>query len=192
MNTNVDAIFFIGRSGAGKGTQAKLLAERIGFFYWEMGAILRAEIARGTPIGKEIENIVNSGLYLDDHHMFKVISSHVGEIPPNTGIVFDGLPRRMSQAPYIVGLLHGMNKKELATIFLDVPREDSVGRLLHRAEIEHRVDDTGEVIERRLDQFELETMPVLDFLENMTKFYRIDGRPSVENVTEAISKVLGV
>lgn len=181
-----DAIFFIGRSGAGKGTQAQLLAERLGFFYWEMGAILRAEIARGTPIGKEIGDLVARGLFLADHHMFKVIASHVDEIPAGKSIIFDGVPRRMSQAPYVIGLLHGMGRKDLVTFFLDVPREDSVARLLARK----RADDTEEVINRRLDQFDQETTPVLDFLQEMTKFYRVDGRPAISDVTASIKEIM--
>ena len=191
MNTP-DAIFFIGRSGAGKGTQARELSERLGFFYWEMGAILRAEISRGTPIGQEIQALVNQGLFLGDHHMFKVIASHIDEIPEGKGIIFDGLPRRMSQAPYVIGLLHGLGRKDLATLFLDVPREDSVERLLKRATVEHRPDDTEEVINRRLDQFEQETLPVLDFLQEMTRFYRIDGRPAIPEVTTAINTLLEI
>lgn len=181
-----DAIFFIGRSGAGKGTQAQLLAERLGFFYWEMGAILRAEIASGSEIGTEIGGLVAQGLFLDDHHMFKVIAAHIHEIPADKPIIFDGVPRRMSQAPYVIGLLHGMGRKDLVTFFLDVPREDSVARLLARK----RADDTEEVINRRLDQFDQETTPVLDFLQEMTKFYRVDGRPAIPDVTASINAIL--
>ncbi|MBP9686255.1 MAG: nucleoside monophosphate kinase [Candidatus Doudnabacteria bacterium] len=181
-----DAVFFIGRSGAGKGTQAQLLAERLNFFYWEMGAILRAEIAKSSPIGQEIGALVAKGLFLDDHHMFKVIAAHIHEIPKDKPIIFDGVPRRMSQAPYVIGLLHGMGRKDLTTFFLDVPREDSVARLLARK----RSDDTEEVINRRLDQFDLETAPVLDFLQEMTKFYRIDGRPTIPDVAASINAIL--
>lgn len=189
MNTP-DVIFFIGRSGAGKGTQAKVLAERLDFFYWEMGGILRAEIAKGSDIGKRIADLVNTGVFLSDQDMYPVIEAHVDDVPKGKGIIFDGFPRRISQANYIMGLLRGMGRKNMATIFLDVPREDSVERLHHRAEIEHRVDDTDEIITRRLDQFEVETTPVLDYLETMTKFYRLDGRPPIEEVTQALNEVL--
>lgn len=185
-----DVIFFIGRSGAGKGTQAKQLAERLNFFYWEMGGILRAEIAKQGETGKKIETLVNTGVLLSDADMYPVIESHLGDIPKDKGIIFDGFPRRLSQAYYIMGLLRGMGRKDMTTLFLDVPREDSVGRLHHRAEIEHRADDTDEVITKRLDQFDVETMPVLDYLETATKFYRVDGRPAIAEVTTAIHKIL--
>jgi adenylate kinase len=139
--TTSDVIFFIGRSGAGKGTQAKALAERLDFFYWEMGGILRSEIAKQSEIGKNIADLVNSGVLLSDQHMYPVIEAHMGEIPSDRGIIFDGFPRRISQANYIMGLLRGLGRKSMTTLFLDVPRQDSVERLHHRAEIEHRVDD---------------------------------------------------
>lgn len=190
--TTSDVIFFIGRSGAGKGTQAKALAERLDFFYWEMGGILRAEIAKGTEIGKKIADLVNGGVLLSDQHMYPVIEAHLHEIPKDKGIIFDGFPRRISQANYIMGLLRGIGRKDMTTLYLDVPREDSVERLHHRAEIEHRVDDTDEVIEKRLDQFETETAPVLDYLETMTKFYRLDGRPPIEEVRKSLHEKLGI
>jgi adenylate kinase len=190
--TTSDVIFFIGRSGAGKGTQAKALAERLDFFYWEMGGILRSEIAKQSEIGKNIADLVNSGVLLSDQHMYPVIEAHMGEIPSDRGIIFDGFPRRISQANYIMGLLRGLGRKSMTTLFLDVPRQDSVERLHHRAEIEHRVDDTDEVIVKRLDQFELETMPVLDYLETMTKFYRLDGRPPIDEVKKAIHEKLNI
>jgi adenylate kinase len=189
---NSDVIFFIGRSGAGKGTQAKALAQSLDFFYWEMGGILRAEIAKGTEIGKKIADLVNGGVLLSDQHMYPVIEAHLHEIPKDKGIIFDGFPRRISQANYIMGLLRGIGRKDMTTLYLDVPREDSVERLHHRAEIEHRVDDTDEVIEKRLDQFETETAPVLDYLETMTKFYRLDGRPPIEEVRKSLHEKLGI
>lgn len=185
-----DVIFFIGRSGAGKGTQAKALAERLDFFYWEMGGILRSEIAKQSDIGNEVANLVNKGVLLSDQHMYPVIEAHIDDIPKGKGIIFDGFPRRISQANYIMGLLRGLGRKNMVTFFLDVPRQDSVERLHHRAEIEHRVDDTDEVIVKRLDQFEVETAPVLDYLETMTKFYRLDGRPPIAEVTKALNEVL--
>lgn len=189
MNTP-DAIFFIGRSGAGKGTQAKALAQRLDFFYWEMGAVLRLAAEQDTPLGREIKHAVTNGLFLGDDHIIPIIENCIKEVPAGQSIIFDGTPRRLSQAEYLVGLLHGMGRTNIITLFLDVPREDSVARLLRRAEIEHRADDTEEVITRRLDQFEVETVPVLDYLETVTKFYRLDGRPPIPEVATAINAIL--
>lgn len=185
-----DVIFFIGRSGAGKGTQAKVLAQRLDFFYWEMGAVLRHEAEESTPLGKEIKEAIGQGTFLGDEHILPVVESHIEEVPVDKGIIFDGTPRRLSQAHFLIGLLHGLDRKNMVTIFLDVPREDSVERLHHRAEVEHRADDTDVVIARRLDQFDEETMPILDYLQTVTKFYRLDGRPPIAEVTAAINSIL--
>lgn len=182
----------VGRSGAGKGTQAKKLAEQLGFFYWEMGGLIRSEIDRQTAIGKEIESLVNKGLFLDDEHLLKVVENHLDEIPKDKGIIFDGIPRRLHQAYYMVGLLRGMGRKSMATIYVDVSRETALERLLERSKIEGRKDDNIDAIGRRLDQYEIETMPVVEYLKRSTTFFTIDGKPPVEVVWQDLSKQLGL
>lgn len=184
------AIFFIGRSGAGKGTQARILAEKLGYYYWEMGGIIRKEIASGSALGIEITDLVNRGLFLDDNRLMKVVENHLGELPPDRGILFDGIPRRLSQAYYIVGLLRGMGRKDLITLYIDVSRRDSIERLKIRATTENRTDDTDTAIARRLDQFDIETMPVVEYLRDVTEFYYVDGRPPVAEVMQEIDKIL--
>lgn len=186
---NTDVIFFVGRSGAGKGTQARLLAEKLGFFYWEMGGIIRKEIEAETDLGVEIKDLVNRGLFLDDHRLMRIVESHLDEIPTDKGILFDGIPRRLSQAYYIVGLLRGMGRKDMATIYIDVSRREAIDRLEARAKSEHRSDDTDMAIARRLDQFDIETMPVVEYFRDVTEFYYVDGRPPIEEVTAEVNKI---
>lgn len=186
---NTDVIFFVGRSGAGKGTQARLLAEKLGFFYWEMGGIIRKEIEAETDLGVEIKDLVNRGLFLDDHRLMRIVESHLDEIPTDKGILFDGIPRRLSQAYYIVGLLRGMGRKDMTTIYIDVSRREAIDRLEARAKSEHRSDDTDLAIARRLDQFDIETMPVVEYFRDVTEFYYVDGRPAIEEVTAEVNKI---
>lgn len=181
-----DTIFFVGRSGAGKGTQAKIIADKLGFFYWEMGAFLRREIENKTEIGKEIESLVNRGLFLDDDHLMRVVEAHLDEIPKDKGILFDGIPRRLHQAYYMVGMLRGLGRKHMATVYVDVSREVAIERLLGRG----RNDDVPDSIGRRLDQFEIETMPVVEYLKRVTKFFDINGEPAVDEVKESIFEAL--
>lgn len=189
---STEAIFFIGRSGAGKGTQAKKLAERLGFYYWEMGGIIRKEIASASSLGTEIKDLVNRGLFLDDNRLMQVVERHLDELPKDKGILFDGIPRRLSQAYYIVGLLRGMGRKDMQTIYIDVSRREAIERLNLRATTEHRPDDTDSAIARRLDQFDIETMPVVEYLRDVTNFHYIDGRPGIDEVTKEIDQVLGL
>lgn len=188
----LDAIFFVGRSGAGKGTQAKRLAEKIGFFYWEMGAILRGEIEKQTDIGREIKDLQNKGIWLGDEHIHKVVESHLPEVAGAQGIIFDGIPRRLTQAIYLIELLRFKGKKRFLIILLDVPRDNSLGRLKLRADIEHRTDDTEEAIHKRLDQYETDALPAIEYLKTIGDFYTIDGTKTVEEVESDINQILEI
>jgi adenylate kinase len=135
--------------------------------------------------------MINQGIYIDDETTLAIVKEKMATVPQDKGIIFDGLPRRVSQAEYLLPFLISTGKEKLMTIFLDVPHDDSVKRLLHRAEIEGRKDDTKESIERRLLQYTSETVPVLDYLRSHTNFTVIDGRPPIPAVTEEIDKIFG-
>ncbi len=182
----------MGPQGSGKGTQARNLEQKLGFFYWEMGAILRNMRDYTLSNGKIIASIIDEGDYLSDEELYEVLDEELRHIPQSQGIIFDGLPRRVGQAKYIVEWLHDRGRKNLCTIFLDLHKEESVRRLLRRAEIEHRPDDTEAGIERRLAQYAEVTVPALDYMRAYTNFIDIDGRPSIPEVSEAIETALGI
>lgn len=188
----MDVIFFIGPQGSGKGTQAKILAEKLNFFYWDMGAILREKSAFTLSDGKTVGEIINQGIILTDKQLSEVLEKCIGEVLRYRGIIFDGVPRRIGQAQFLMDYLKQQNRKQFTTIFLDLPAEESVQRLLLRAKKEGRSDDTVEIIDRRLRQYEEVTKPVLDFLKERTEFHAIDGRPSVEKIARNIEKKLGL
>lgn len=188
----LNTIFFIGPQGSGKGTQAKVLAKKLNFFYWEMGGILRDVAAGDTELGKKVKNLIDSGVLLTDENLYEVVDNRLGEIAHDVGVIFDGIPRRVAQALHLMEFLKKQGRKDFATLFVNLPREESIARLLKRAEIEKRADDTREKIEFRLQQYEQETLPVLDYLKKQTRFFEIDGTPSIEEVENKINKVLGL
>jgi len=189
----IDSIFFIGPQGSGKGTQAKLLSERLGFFYWEMGGILRAMRTESTPLAKKVTETIDQGILLTDEVLLEVVKLKLSEIPAEKGVIFDGVPRRLGQAEFLLNTLNNLGRKNLVTFFVDLPKEESLKRLLLRAEKEHRADDTKEKIEFRLKQYQEDTVPVLDFLKNRTEFFEIDGNQEVSKVTLDInSKILQI
>jgi adenylate kinase len=188
----LNTIFFIGPQGSGKGTQAKLLAERLGFFYWEMSGLIRKTKEKDASFGAEVQKMIDQGILLPDSMIEKIIQLFIDDIPKETGIVFDGVPRRLGQANFILNILKSHGRKNLATIFIDIPKEESLSRLLKRAQIQHRPDDTKEKIEFRLEQYAKDTLPVLDLLKNETQFFEIDGSPSVEEVMKKIYSTLGL
>src|ERR1700682_3235807 len=98
---DLNTIFFIGPQGSGKGTQAKFLAKRLGFFYWEMGGILREVAAGNTILGIRIKSLIDSGVLLEDADLYQVVKMRLNEIPKTKGVIFDGIPRRLGQAEFL-------------------------------------------------------------------------------------------
>lgn len=187
-----DAIFMIGPQGSGKGTQGKLLAAKLGYFYWEMGAILREEAKKDTPFGRKVKQLIDNGHLLEDDELFRILNTELPEVIKHKRILFDGVPRRVGQGAYLIHYLgqNGLNK--FASVFIDVPNEESIKRLMERAHHEFRQDDTPEKIAYRLDLYDQETKPVLKFLEGIGDFYRIDGVGTIEQITQRINEALKI
>lgn len=174
---NLNTIFFIGPQGSGKGTQAKILAGALGFYHWDMGGILRETGQQDTELGRTVKDLIDRGVLLQDDLLLKVAQAKLETIAPTTGLVFDGIPRRIGQAEFLMNFLLQQGRTEFATVFLDIPKEETLKRLLLRAEQQHRVDDTRQAIEFRLQQYYEDTLPVLEFLKSKTHFFPIDGLP---------------
>ncbi|MBL8030084.1 MAG: nucleoside monophosphate kinase [Candidatus Doudnabacteria bacterium] len=189
---NLNTIFFIGPQGSGKGTQAKKLAAKLGFFYWEMGGILREVAAENTTLGKEIKGLIENGVLLPDEKLWEVVTMRLERISKNSGVIFDGIPRRINQAEWLLEYLKNQGREDFTTLFIDVPKEESVKRILERSKKEGRADDTEKLVEKRLKQYYESTLPVVEYLKNNTNFFEIDGRPPVEDVTIEIASAIGV
>ena len=189
MNYNI--IFVAGPQGSGKGTQGKKLAEKLGFLFWEMGGTLRAILAKGGPLAEKIKAI-DHGTLLSDELIIEVLKDQLSLIPHEQGIIFDGVPRRLGQGQFLVEYLkeHGMDK--MATIFIDVPREECMKRLLLRAQHESRVDDTPDAIARRFRDYDDAIKPAMDYLKEHTTFITIDGTPTPNEIAADINKKLEI
>jgi adenylate kinase len=186
-----DTILILGPQGSGKGTQGKFFAEKLGFLFWDMGTILREMEKEDTPLGKKL-SVIDQGVLLSDELIIEVAKTKLAAISPDQGVVFDGIPRRLGQAKFLLDFLKGQKRKGLVSIFLDLPREEIFKRLSLRAKKEGRADDTPESIEERLRYYEEATKPMLEYLKKETTFITIDGRPSIGEVTKSISAALGL
>jgi adenylate kinase len=187
-----DIIFMTGPQGSGKGTQSRILAPKLGFYYWEMGAILRQNLDWRLKSGPTVGELINEGHLLSDDQIMEVFYKRFPQVPKGQGILFDGLPRRIGQARELLTFLRKQGRGPFATVYLDLDADHSMERLLKRVEIEGRPDDTPEKISFRLRQFEESTRPMFDYLKKETEYLEIDGRPDVDAVAVSVAAALGI
>ncbi len=175
-------IALFGPPGAGKGTQSKLLLEKYNLTYISTGDILRDEIARQTPLGKEAKEIIDKGGLVPDEIIVQIIEKKVIMNLDSHGILFDGFPRTVVQAYILEGLLLKLNSSLSCMLSLEVPTEQLIDRMLERSKTSGRADDNLEVINVRLQEYENKTKPVMDFYKKKGIFYPINGVGNVEEI----------
>ncbi len=183
-------VALFGPPGAGKGTQAKKLAERYNLTYISTGDILRNEITEGTPLGLQAKAIIEQGGLVCDETIVQIIENSINMNHDSNGILFDGFPRTYAQAYILDGLLIKMNSKLSCLISLEVPKEELVGRMIARALKENRADDKQEIVENRLREYETKTIPVIDYYKDLGKYYPIDGIGAVDEVFDRVTDII--
>ncbi len=176
--------------GAGKGTQAEILAGEYGVPHLATGELLRNEVASGTALGREASAYMDRGELVPDALVLQLVLDRITKPALLDGFVLDGFPRTAQQAR----LAHEWGTQNARTfhavIHLGVPRDVLVKRLLRRGREQGRVDDTGETIRRRLRVYEDETSPLLDFYRARGILMEIDGSGPVEEVFGQIKRRL--
>jgi adenylate kinase len=135
--------------------------------------------------------VIDHGTLLSDDLIIEVLKDQLALIPQERGIVFDGVPRRVGQAEFLVEYLKERGMDTMATIFIDVPREECIRRLLLRARHESRVDDTPAAIAQRFRDYDETIGPAMDYLKGHTTFMTIDGTPAPDEIAANINKELG-
>jgi len=187
-------IALFGPPGAGKGTQSALLIEKYKLAYISTGDLLRQEIAEGSDLGNKAKDIIDRGQLVSDELIVQLIEKRIIMSSDMNGILFDGFPRTLVQAYILEGLLLKLNTGLACMLSLEVPREELVTRLLERGKSSGRSDDTAEVIEYRLEEYENKTKPVAEFYKFRDKYIPIKGVgliPEVfQRLTESIDKTL--
>lgn len=176
---------FIGRSGAGKDTQISMLQKSVpDLFRVGTGDLMRALAKQPTDTGIRVKHVLQSGgLMSDDIAVMLWMSAIAHGLLPNQGLVCDGFPRRLSEAQSLDRFLEWLGRKDnTAILYIDVSREEAFRRLKARA----REDDTDERIQSRLDWFEKDTQPVIDYYAAQHRLIDINGEQSVEAVAQAI------
>ena len=185
-------LILFGPPGAGKGTQAKYIVQKLGGFQISTGDMLRNEIKKDTNIGKKIINDMNDGKFIDDEIVNKLIENIIFDPLKKGKLIFDGYPRSLSQAKNLNILLDKSNQKIDFIFFLNVDKETIINRVKKRKILENRSDDQLDVILKRYDTYMETTKPVLDFYSKNPKFYEIDGSLKIDEITAKIDTFLNV
>ena len=183
-------VLILGPQGAGKGTQAKRIASEYGIPHVATGEILRRAMAEGTPLGRRVEPIYDAGLLVPDDLMVGLIRERLAEPDTEAGFVLDGFPRTMAQAEALDAMLREIGKDIDVVFVLQVPEEVSIARLLRRAQIESRTDDTPESIATRLALYRSETEPLVEHYRAKGKVVGVHGDRSENEVFAEIQQVL--
>ena len=185
-------IILFGPPGAGKGTQAKYLVNKIDGFQISTGELLREEIKKDTDIGKKIIKNMNDGKFVSDEIVNDLIKNIILDPRKKSKLIFDGYPRSISQAKNLDFLLNESNQKIDCVFFLNVDKDTIIKRIEKRKILEKRSDDDLDTILKRYDTYMKTTKPVLDFYSKNSNFYEIDGGQEIDKITRKIEAFLNL
>jgi adenylate kinase len=183
-------VVFLGPPGSGKGTQAKLLAERLKVPFISTGEMLRAAVLEGTPLGGKVKAVMEAGELVSDDLMIALIRERIAAPDAARGFVLDGFPRTVDQALALEKILSGNEKAVSAVVNLVVPEAVLIDRLAGRSGQEHRADDRGDTVLERLKVYHQKTEPLIDFYRQRDLLKEIDGIGTVPEITERVESAL--
>src|SRR6202008_1333699 len=189
-------LILLGPPGSGKGTQAQRLVERYGIVQLSTGEMLRAAVAAGTPVGLQAKDIMASGGLVSDEIVGSIISDRIEQPDAKNGFILDGFPRTVPQAEALDELLKHKHMKLDAVIELRVNESALLERVEKRAAEtrargeEVRLDDTAEVLTKRLAQYRAMTEPLIHYYSERRKLLTVDGMMSIEQVTRETGRIL--
>lgn len=185
-------IIFLGPPGSGKGTQAKLLSERLQVPAISTGEILRGAVRAGTPLGLQAKATMEAGELVSDDLMVALIRDRVAEKDASRGFILDGFPRTVEQAEALDRLLTGNGPGLSMVLNLSVPEAVIVDRLRGRSKEEGRADDRPDTILERLRVYHQKTEPLADFYRSRRLLADVDGMGDVSDISERIDQALSV
>lgn len=185
MNKYSRLIFF-GPPGAGKGTQAKNLSQECEIPHIATGDILRDAIAQQTEVGKKAQSYVENGDLVPDEVLAELVRDRLQQPDTQPGWILDGFPRTLNQAEFLDQLLAQLNSGYDLVIYLDVPDQILMERLLGRG----RKDDTEDTIRHRLEVFHNQTKGLINFYQQRNHLLQVDGNQPLPQVTERIKTAM--
>lgn len=211
-------IIMLGAPGAGKGTQAKMIAEKCGIPHISTGDIFRANIKNGTELGAKAKEYMDKGLLVPDELVCDLVVDRIQQADCEKGYILDGFPRTIPQAEALENALNAIEQKLDYAIDIDVPDENIINRmsgrracvgcgatyhvLFNTTKVEGkcdvcgeslilRDDDKPETVKKRLDVYHTQTQPLIDFYTERKVLVEVDGTQSMDKVFDDIMKILG-
>ena len=211
-------IIMLGAPGAGKGTQAKQIADKYGVPHISTGDIFRANIKNGTELGKKAKEYMDKGLLVPDELVCDLVVDRIQQADCEKGYILDGFPRTIPQAEALEAALNAIEQKLDYAIDIDVPDENIINRMSGRracvgcgatyhvlfnpTKVEGkcdvcgeslilRDDDKPETVKKRLDVYHTQTQPLIDFYTERKVLVEVDGTQSMDKVFDDIMKILG-
>ena len=179
-------LIFLGPPGAGKGTQAQVLAQHWHIPHISTGDMLRQAMREQTSLGSKAKSYVDRGELVPDQLILDIIAERLKQSDAESGWILDGFPRNVNQASFLAELLQELPNSNFVVLNLEVPDDVLVTRLLSRG----RPDDTEEVIRRRLEVYREQTFPLIDFYGKRQQLMSINGDRSLEEVTSELQNLL--
>lgn len=181
-------MLIMGPPGAGKGTQATVIAEKFGIAHISTGDLFRANLSAGTPLGLEAKRYMDAGEYVPDSVTNDMVRDRLTHLDAANGFLLDGYPRTLSQVTELDEMLGEANLDQVLVLTADP--DAIVARLLNRAAEQNRSDDSEEVIRRRLEVYEEQTAPLIDLYSKRGILVEVDGLGTREEVADRIFNAL--
>ena len=179
-------LVLFGPPGSGKGTQSENIIKKYQLVHLSTGDILRAELAANTELGLMAKAIMEKGELVSDEIVIGMIANKLDATPDVKGFIFDGFPRTVAQAEALDKLLESKGMKVDMMLGLEVEKQELVNRLLKRGEETGRADDNLETIENRINVYNNQTTPVMNYYKAQGKYYPIDGIGNIVDISKNI------
>ena len=210
-------IVLLGAPGAGKGTQASVISQKLNLPHMATGDLFRQAVQKGSKLGQTVKDYMDKGLLAPDEVTIQVVSERLNEPDCKNGCLLDGFPRTVTQAKALDKALAERGKAMDMGLYIEVPEQELLKRLLGRwicrqcqtpyhevssppkvkgkcdkcgGELYQRADDTEATVEERLKVYFAQTMPVLDYYQKQGKLVKVDGKQEIEEVSKDIVKIL--